>query len=92
MVLTKKQQELLLLMLDNKGFRLGMNGQKVYKSHKFYNMVGELVALDLVRPFQKEMDGSSYQLTDKGIMTACILANGKERKKIYYVLEIFYTE
>lgn len=91
MTLTKKQQELLLYMLFQKGFRLDVKKQKIYKSSALYRMIGELIELDLVTHFKKEGDGSSYQLTDKGLFFACVLNHGRVYPfKIEYNLRFFY--
>jgi len=92
MTLTKKQQELLILMLNEKGFRLNPNGQKIYKSRALYDLIAKLKEFDLVRSFKKEGDGSSFQLTDKGIFISSILAGGSKNKKIKYWLQIIYSE
>lgn len=73
MTFTKKQQEIILLMLENKGYRLNPNGQKLYKSRAFYSIINDLIKCGLIRSFKKENDGSSYQLTDKGVMFGKII-------------------
>lgn len=87
MTLTKKQQELLLYMLFQKGFRLNPKKQKIYNSSAFYKMIERLIELDLIIPFRKEVDGCSYQLTDKGLFFACVLNHGNKYPfKIEYIL------
>ena len=92
MTLTKKQQELLILMLNKKGFRLNPNGQKIYKSRAFYDLMANLKRMDLVRSFKKELDGCSFQLTDKGVFLSSILAGGNANKYIAYWLHIIYQD
>jgi len=91
MTLTKKQQELLLFMLFQKGFRLNAKTQKVYKSYALFKMLGELIELDLITHFKMEEDGNSYQLTDKGLFISCLLNHGNKYPfKIEYNLRFFY--
>ena len=73
MTFTKRQQEILVHMLNQKGYRLKPNGQEIYKTGSFYNMIKELKECELVKGFKKESDGSSYQLTDKGLFFASII-------------------
>lgn len=91
MTLTKKQQELLLYMLFQKGFRLDIKKQKIYNSSALFKMIDELIELNLITHFKKESDGCSYQLTDKGLFLICILNHGKKYPfKIEYILDFIY--
>jgi Fe2+ or Zn2+ uptake regulation protein len=90
MTFTKKQQELLAYMVEQKGYRLNPNGQEIYKSKCFYDMIKELKDLGLVSSFKKEEDGSSYQLTDKGIMFSSIIKdkiNKTDKDKVFDVFD-----
>lgn len=88
MVLTKKEQELLIYMLSEKGFRLNIKKQKIFNSKAIYESLNKLIKLDFIRPFKSE-NGCSYQLTDKGIFLSAIL-NRKHGLDIKYVLLLFY--
>lgn len=79
-------------MLNKKGFRLNPNGQKIYKSKAFYDLIHKLKEMDLIRSFKKENDGCSYQLTDKGIFVSSIIAGEDKNKSITYWLHIVYED
>lgn len=87
MTFTKKQQEILAYMLEQKGHRLNPNGQKIYNSKCFYGMVKELKDCGLISSFKKELDGSSYQLTDKGIMFSSIIRDKIKKKEVFDVFD-----
>jgi len=86
-VFTKKQQELLCFMLKQKGYRLNPNEQKIYKSNAFYDMIKELKDCGLVNGFKKELDGSSYQLTDKGVMFSSIIKDKIDKSEVFDVFD-----
>ena len=87
MTFTKKQQELLSYMLEQKGYRLNPNGQNIYKSKSFYDMIKELKDCGLVNSFKKELDGSSYQLTDKGVMFSSIIKDKIDKSEVFDVFD-----
>jgi len=87
MTFTKKQQEILIYMLDQKGHRLNPDGQKIYKSKYFYDMIKKLKDCGLVNSFKKELDGSSYQLTDKGVMFSSIIKDSIDKKEVFDVFD-----
>lgn len=52
-------------------------------------MVKELNDCGLVRSFKKESDGTSYQLTDKGIMFSSIIKDKIDNTESFDILDFF---
>lgn len=80
MTFTKREQELLIQMFLNDKFRLTANGQKIYKSQWFFDVVCKLKKAGLVESF-KSGKCSIYQLTDDGLIVSFILSKQEGHKK-----------
>ena len=85
MTLTKKEQELLMFMGKDRHFSVSPNGQKIYQSSWFFDVISSLKKRGLVRSF-KQGNGRKYQLTDEGVLISYLLAkmSGKEHREIFY--------
>jgi len=88
MTLTKKQQELIIHMICQRGFRLNPKIQNIYNSSALNRAIQHLKKMDLIRSFKTDQ-GQSYQLTDKGIFIGGILTKA-HGLKIKYLLYLFY--
>ena len=93
MTFSKKEQELIIQMFFNDRYKISPNGQKIYKSKFFFDVICDLKKLGLVRSF-KVGNKTNYQLTDHGIMLGYLLSRrseNAENKKIWYIFEILFT-
>lgn len=86
MSLTKKEQELLVEMFSKDRYKITVNGQKIYNSSWFFDVVSKLKKYGFLRSF-KVNNSTGYQLTDEGIMLACMLnkALKKTEKDIFWI-------
>ncbi len=84
MTLTKKQQELIIHMICQRGFRLNCKIQKIYNSKALDKALQHLIKMGLIRNFKLE-NGNSYQLTDRGILLGGILTKEHGLSIKYYL-------
>jgi hypothetical protein len=90
---SKKEQELIIEMFMRDRFKISPNGQKIYKSKFFFDVMCDLKKMGLIRSF-KIGNKTNYQLTDEGIMLGYLLSRKSDKaidKKIWYVFDIFFT-
>lgn len=93
MTFSTKEQKLIIQMFMQDRFKITPNGQKVYKSKFFFDVVSDLKKMGLIRSF-KIGNKTSYQLTDEGIMLGYLLSRRSKEaknKKIWYIFDIFFT-
>lgn len=90
MTISKKEQELLIEMFMNPDFCISANGQKIYNSSWFYDVVCNLKNHGLIRSL-KNGRKKIYKLTEEGLLFGYILSKEKGNKKeIYYDILYFH--
>lgn len=85
MTFTKREQELLIKMFLDEKFSITANGQKIYNSKWFFDIVSKLKK-DGIIISERIGNKTSYRLTEEGIILSYILS-----KRIGNSKEVWYS-
>ncbi len=89
MSFTKREQQLLVEMFLNDRFRISANGQNIYNSAWFFDIISKLSKDGFVRGF-KENGKTSYQLTTDGIALGYLLSKKLDRHEKEILLAVLW--